>query len=160
MTVLLVGAAALLFCVIAMRGDMEWMSHPYRAWRMYGEREERSEAPFIQHLYTLGIDRDVSHATYDQMQRVMRITAVSRFPVRATDELGVVYGLSLVAWDDFDNPDLRYVIWQMAERSGRSLPADWPELDSELRPLRTVADVARWVQELPKKGDNTNPRQP
>jgi hypothetical protein len=94
-----------------------------------------------------GIEPAVARATYDELQRTMRAAGVENFPVRATDDLTEVYGLSMTEWDDADNLDLRYTVMQIAERSNRTLPRGG--LESAARTLRTVSDVAQWIQALP-----------
>jgi hypothetical protein len=143
LVVALVGAI-----IAALRADWAWITRPLHAKRLERERAGDRQADFVRTLDGQGVGADVAHATYYAMQAVVRLAGSRRFPVRA-DDLLATYGLTLTDPDDADNPDLRFTVWQIAVAAGRQLPVDWRVLDSELRGLRTVADVASWVAVLP-----------
>ena len=72
---------------------------------------------------------------------------VKNFPVRPDDELRRIYLFSLDDWTGYpDDPDLLGTAWMLVQAAKRRMPKE-PEL--QLAQLRTVLDLARWVQELP-----------
>lgn len=121
MAIVVVPAIILICIIAAARSDWAWIVRPRTLRRMQRDRTSDTHHAFIEELGGNGIERAVARATYDEMQKVLRTYGVGAFPVRATDSIAM-YGLSLTADDDADNPDLRFAAGRIAEATNRQLP--------------------------------------
>lgn len=146
--VLVLVSVALFTLLRRMKKRDGWVNHPFRAMALAKAREGDTKEDFIHELEVRGVAPQVADATYQELQRTMQSNGVRHFPVKPDDSLAEVFNLSLTAWDDADNLDLRFTAKRISENAGRLLPVPWEQLDSDLQPLQTVFDLARWVQRL------------
>jgi len=118
-------------------------------WRLAEERTSDTGDAFAHHMQQVGVPTDVSNALYKELGRAVG-QGVPLLPVRADDDLRVVYAMKLPDEEnEFMDNDLREVVQAVARRTGRVPPDAGPEVDRELRQLRTVLELARWISLLP-----------
>lgn len=125
-----------------------WRRHPFTIRDLAQERGPETEDGFVWTLGNAGIEAAVARALLREIQSIVSLHyGVKNFPVRPDDELRSTYLFTLGDWTGYpDDPDLFASALMIIKPTKRRLPKE-PEL--QLAQLRTVMDLARWVQELP-----------
>jgi len=125
-----------------------WGRHPFTIHALAQERGPDTEDGFVWKLGNAGIEEAIARTLRREIQSLVSLHyGVKNFPVRPDDELRRIYLFSLDDWTGYpDDPDLLGTAWMLVQAAKRRMPKE-PEL--QLAQLRTVLDLARWVQELP-----------
>ena len=115
------------------------------------ERAGWSEARFLGELERDGIESRVAQPLYREIGDIVRLhDGMPGFPVFADDDLRELYRFILALHAGYpDDPDLWGLTHDVALAAGRKFSYD-SAVEVELGAVRTVRDLARWVQALPQ----------
>jgi heme exporter protein D len=124
--------------------------------RLLAERTARTERTFAAELQADGVDEVIVQALYHGIQDTVRLyDGLQHFPVAAEDDLGEVYEFILSVYADYpDPPGLWGLAHDVAVASRRRFSYHYSAVEAELLRVRSVRDLALWVQRLPPVADD------
>lgn len=147
------GVIAALIAAMLGRAAVEVLGRRRMLLRLLRARTGGSESGLVQELWRSGLEPRIAEALQREIRDIVSLhDGIEQFPVRADDDLRELYRFTTWIYAGFpDDPDLWGLAHDVAGAAERRFSYDHNAVTAELEPVRTVRQLAAWVQSLPPR---------
>ena len=159
---IIVATLGALAAALVGRAAVEVLGRQRMLRRVARSRTRETQSDLVDELQTHGVEPRIAEALYREIRDVVRLhDGIERFPVGADDDLRELYRFTTWLHAGYpDDPDLWGLAHDVAGAAERRFSYDHDAVAVELREVRTVRELAVWVQALPSSAAEhpTGPR--